>query len=78
MPYTEISKNEARQRYEDGKIVRLMASKLNPHSYWGEPLPVKLSHKNQTFQALCNEFAYYNCTKETGKTIKFYIIEGVD
>ena len=74
MSYVEISKADARQRYYDGKIVRLMASNLNPHSYWGEPLPVN-KECGKDFEKLCNEFSYYNCTKETGKKIKFYITE---
>lgn len=77
--YIEITKQQARERYNDGKIVRLMASNLNPHSYWGEPLPVTTTDNgNTTFEQVCNGFAYYNCTKETGKKIKFYIAEGVD
>ena len=74
MSYIEITKQEARERYDDGKIIRLMTSKLNPYSYWGEPLPVN-NKCGKDFNKLCNEFAYYNCTKETGKTIKFYIIQ---
>lgn len=77
MPYTEISRREARERYETGKVIRLMASRLNPHSYWGEPLPIN-NKQGKTFDKVCNEFSYYNCTKETGKSIKFYIVEGVD
>lgn len=73
--FIEITKRQARERYNDGKIVRLMASNLNPHSYWGEPLPVA-QNGNTTFESVCNGFAYHNCTKETGKKIRFYITEG--
>ena len=74
--YTEITKNQAREMYNDGKIIRLMASNLNPNGYWGEPLPIN-NECEKDFEKLCNEFMYYNCTKETGKKIKFYIIEEV-
>lgn len=77
MRYAEITKRQARERYEEGKVVRLMASKLNPHSYWVEPLPIS-KIENKTFEQVCNSFIYYNCSKETGKAIKFYIVEGVD
>lgn len=72
--FIEISKREARERYDNGKIIRLMASNLNPNSYWGKPLPVN-NTQGKLFHSLCNEFAYYNCTKETGRKIKFYITE---
>lgn len=72
--YVKISKREARTRYNEGKIIRLMACNLNPHGYWGEPLPVN-NDQGKSFESICNEFAYYNCTKETGKTISFYITE---
>ena len=72
--FIEISKRQARERYNNGKIIRLMANNLNPNSYLGEPSPV---HKDcgKEFEKICNEFAYYNCTKETGKKIKFYVKE---
>lgn len=72
--YIEISKRQARERFNDGKIVRLMASNLNPHSYWGEPLPIN-NEQEKSFESVCNSFSYYNCTKETGLKIKFYITE---
>ena len=72
--FTEINKRTARETYQEGKTVRLMASKLNPHSYWGEPLPIN-KKCGKEFEKLCNEFSYYNCTKETGKSIKFYVLE---
>ena len=72
--FIKITKDEARDRYDKGKIIRLMACNLNPHSYWGEPLPVK-NTQGKPFDKLCNEFEYYNCTKETGKKISFYITE---
>ena len=72
--FIEITKKQARERYDDGNVVRLMASNLNPHSYWGEPLPVN-KECGREFEKLCNEFRYYNCTRETGKKIRFYITE---
>lgn len=72
--YIKISKKQARERYNQGKIIRLMACNLNPNGYWGEPLPVN-NEQGKPFEGLCNEFSYYNCTKETGKSISFYILE---
>ncbi len=72
--YTEITKRKAREMYNEGKVVRLMASNLNPHSYWSKPLPV-CNECGKPFEQLCNEFSYYNCTRETGKRIKFYVKE---
>ena len=72
--YLEITKKQARERYNDGKVVRLMASNLNPHSYWGSPLPIN-KESGRKFEQVCNEFMYYNCTRETGKRIRFYIKE---
>ena len=72
--YIKISKKHARERYDEGKIIRLMACNLNPKGYWGEPLPIN-NKQGKSFDKICNEFSYYNCTRETGKTISFYITE---
>ena len=72
--YIKISKKQARERYDEGKIIRLMACNLNPNGYWGEPLPIN-NKQGKSFDKICNEFSYYNCTRETGKTISFYITE---
>lgn len=77
MVYAEITKRQAREKYNKGKLIRLMASKLNPYSYWGEPLPIN-NEQGKPFESVCNEFQYYNCTRETGKAVKFYIVEEVD
>lgn len=74
MGYIKIDKRKARELYNEGKIIRLMACKLNPNGYWGEPLPIN-NEQGKPFQQICNEFAYYNCSKETGKSINFYIKE---
>lgn len=72
--FIKISKRYARQMYNEGKIIGLMACNLNPYSYWGEPLPVN-KKCGKEFEHLCNEFEFYNCTNETGKNISFYIIK---
>lgn len=70
--FIEITKPQARERYNDGKIIRLLASNLNPNGYWGEPLPIN-NEQGKSFEKICSEFMYYNCSVETGKNIKFYI-----
>lgn len=73
--YKEITKADARERYDNGKIIRLLPSNLNPNGYWGEPLPIN-NEQGKQFDKMCNEFRYYNCSKETGLKIKFYITKG--
>jgi len=75
---TKITKVEAKKRYEKGLSIVLNPSKMRLNGPWAmakevskKDLDTKISDAPE-FDAMCNSFSYYNCTKETGKTIHFY------
>lgn len=70
--YRQISKPTARKLYESGKPVVLYPSNMNPMSAWGAPFELTKAGTGRTFEALVNEFTYYNCTWATGYRVTFY------
>lgn len=70
-----ITKSKARKLYNAGKSVLFIPCKLNPESFYllGIWENINLDGQYASFETLCNEFTWYNCTKETGLYIAFYI-----
>ena len=68
--FRRISKAAARKEYEKGNDVFLLACKLSPSSPWY--YPVRVNNYGRTFEAVCNEFSYYNCNNELGSYPAFY------
>lgn len=63
-----ITKGEARKRFEKGETIKMVASKLR-----AEYASSVNNFDNATFDEMVNSYSYYNCNKETGKCIHFYI-----
>jgi hypothetical protein len=74
----KITKAQARKLFEKGEDIYLNPSKMRPNGVWHQALKTNkevLTNKLYTtpsFDALVNEYRYYNCTKETGLTVHFY------
>lgn len=81
-----ITKNEARKRWEEGKpfiVIPCKCTPYEPSNYlngyhyktWAMAENVESSVVSDyiTFDALVNEFEYYNCNFETGRYPAFYI-----
>lgn len=70
----KITKRAARAAFEAGRVIFLQPSRTSIYSEWVRPLGVrKTSPIDGNFEALCSAFEYYNCNRETGKRIAFYI-----
>ena len=70
----KINRTQARQRYELGLPFIMISSKCPPDSPLACPIfPKELYYDDKNFNALCNEFKYYNCG--SGERIHFYINE---
>ena len=65
----KYTKSQAKKLLESGKEVIICASKISPYSRFAYKVSLQ---GDETFESFCNSFKYYNCTKETGKTICFY------
>ena len=73
MNYEKITKTQARKMHERGEQVYVLPNKANPNSTWWRPLsaiPI-----DREFDKFTNEYRFYNCNKETGLGIAFYIEE---
>ena len=71
-----IPRNKARNAYNNGLDVLFIPVNCNPiNHYWNLGIWENKSLDGQytTFETLCNAFEFYNCNRETGKYIAFYI-----
>lgn len=73
----QVNKNTAKKFYESGKVVFFQSSNMQFNSVWQHACPIEKKYKSlyETFETICNDFAYYNCDNERGKYIKFYVEE---
>lgn len=67
-----ITKASAQKLYESGKTIWLNPSKMKLDNPWTSPMEANIKNIDEPFSRLINSFFYYNCSKETGKTIHFY------
>lgn len=68
----KIDKREARKEYNNGNVVNLLPSKAVPGSIWITPVSIS-NACGKDFDTVVNEYAYYNCSKETGLRVTYYI-----
>ena len=72
--YTRINKSEARKLYNLGRPIAVLPCKANPNSPWFSTSTVS-KESGRDFDALVNEFTYYNCnTPELGRRPAFYVV----
>lgn len=72
MSLVKIDKRTANKEYDKGATIHLLPSKVAPESMWIHPMGInKISGRK--FETLINEYAYYNCTQETGLRVTYYI-----
>lgn len=76
----KISKKQAVKEFNNGNTVLLCTSKVNPqiiqYSPWLNWYDFRKStceELNSTFEQCVNEFSYYNCNKELGLRVHYYI-----
>ena len=86
MGYRRISKRVARKRYQLGLNFHIIAHKMRPGfpfqmgmdvfpQFIANTAIVAGEATQQTFDAMVNQFTYYNCSHETGYYPAFYIVE---
>lgn len=73
--YTRINKSKARKLYNLGRPITVLPCKANLSSPWFSNSIVSKESTDKDFDALVNEFTYYNCnTSELGRRPAFYTI----
>jgi hypothetical protein len=72
MSLIKVDKRTASKEYNKGNTIHLLPSKAVPGSIWITPVSIN-KQCGKSFDALINEYSYYNCSKETGLRINYYI-----
>lgn len=74
--YTQITRTDARRRFNKGEDVYVLTSKMNPENAWMKPARMNLYDDNNqyTFDSFINSYVYYNCNYECGLGVRFYKI----
>ena len=67
-----VNKTTARKAYEAGKRVYAYPCNVNPESCWYAPC-LWLEKEENDWDKAINYFIYYNCNKEVGKYLAYYI-----
>lgn len=70
--WERITRSKAERAYREGHKIALCPVNVSANSVTGNPVPVT-NGCGRTFQALVNEFEYYNCDRERGRYAKFFI-----
>jgi hypothetical protein len=76
--YTRIIKKQARNTYNNGQHVALVACKIAPddNGTWIQPIDIDNDRLDgYDFDDFVNNFEYYNCMYETGYYAAYYIKE---
>ena len=72
-----VRKNVARKLWCQKEIVFLLPCNLRVDNPWQPPYGVSGNeYTEEEFNKVCNGYSYYNCDKERGKYLHFYVEEG--
>lgn len=71
----KISKRVAKELFNAGTEIAVLPSKLNPNSVWGKSYVSWMTSNGEenAFDKLCNAVRYYNCNKELGMGLAYYM-----
>lgn len=72
--YKRITKRAAFTAYKNGETIYLIPVKLAPGGFWHPEIPIR-NDSPRKWEAIINEFEYYNCCNERGRYAAFYIRE---
>ncbi len=81
----KLTKKQMIEKFLKGETIILCTSKIRPNGLWGLTNSISLNNYNKDdiefenelnyLEKRLNSFSYYNCTKETGLRINYYIYE---
>lgn len=71
----KVTKKVAMEKFNAGAEICVLPSKLNPASEWGKSYIVWMKNDGteNAFDKLCNAVRYYNCNKELGMGLAYYL-----
>lgn len=73
----QVNIRTAKKLFIQGKTIYIISSKMKPFNVWAPICPInhntdQIEPAEAQFAQITNSYQYYNCTPETGKSIKFY------
>lgn len=68
-----VDKRVARKTFNAGGWVRLYPSRVCPSSVWVGSVDIRYKYSCGNFDAIINEFEYYNCNSEVGNSVNYFI-----
>ena len=74
--WQRITRSKAKKAYDKGHWITLYPVNLRPRTICNPPIPIRNDcgmTDGMTFEAVVNEFEYYNCNRETGRYAKFFM-----
>ena len=74
--WERVPRNKAKKAYGEGHWITLYPVNLRPRTICNPPIPIRNDcgmTAGMTFEAVVNEFEYYNCNRETGRYAKFFM-----
>lgn len=74
MAWKKINKRVAEGIFNSYGTVYLLPNKMHPDNIWVHPLGVNLECE-LTFDGAVNAFRYYNCNRECGTGVAYYVKE---
>ena len=71
----QIQVRTARNLFNDGCTIYLQSSNMAFDNFWQKPIDINRSQLGykETFETICNNFRYYNCSNEQGNYIHYYV-----
>ncbi len=82
---TKLTKKDALKRFLKGEGVVLCASKMYPNGMWNTGITISTDNYDSEniaytseldyFNKLINDYSYYNCSKETGLRVSYYLAD---
>lgn len=73
--FVRVNKIKARRVYDAGNTVYLIPDMMRLVNAWQSPCPIskKDNGGDREFDARVNEFSYFNCDKERGRGVKYFV-----
>lgn len=68
--FNRVTKDKAKTFFENGKNIYILPCNVNPNNMWIKPVCIE-----GPFDEFVNAYTYYNCNKETGEYVSFYVAE---
>ena len=80
--YKQVNKKQAERAFCEGEEILMLSSNMRFDNMWVSPCSMTLKEvqsrcatddPKEIFDHMCSDYEYYNCDRERGKYIQFFI-----